>query len=101
MSKTILHLTLTVDESVTQEDIGKAFRKHFKVVEPVYTPQQFPPAGFILSNDYPEFYEAKEGDTLSGIAQAHGQITAYLQKLNPCIKDPDLIYAGQFYRVRK
>ena len=47
-------------------------------------------------------YEAKWGDTLADIAWAkwHGRFT-YLEilKVNPNIKDPNLIYAGVVYSI--
>ncbi|MFE7313824.1 peptidoglycan-binding protein [Streptomyces sp. NPDC057555] len=40
-------------------------------------------------------YTVKPGDTLSGIASAHGVTVATLVKANPTITDPDLIDVGQ------
>jgi murein DD-endopeptidase MepM/ murein hydrolase activator NlpD len=39
-------------------------------------------------------YTIQKGDTLSGIAQKYGTSVSELMKLNPQIKDPNLIYAG-------
>jgi len=39
-------------------------------------------------------YTIKSGETLSGIAKQYGTSTSELMKLNPQIKDPNLIYAG-------
>ena len=40
-------------------------------------------------------YVAKEGDTLSGIAEYLGVPLKYLVTVNPQIADPDLIYVGE------
>jgi LysM repeat protein/GH25 family lysozyme M1 (1,4-beta-N-acetylmuramidase) len=40
-------------------------------------------------------YTVKAGDTLSGIAAAHGVSLIELEHLNPQVKNPNLIYAGQ------
>lgn len=39
-------------------------------------------------------YTVKKGDTLSGIAAAHHMTLSALEKLNPSIKNPNLIYPG-------
>lgn len=39
-------------------------------------------------------YKVKQGDTLSGIAQQNQTNVSNLQKLNPSITDPNVIYAG-------
>lgn len=39
-------------------------------------------------------YVVKSGDTLSGIAAAHGISLAEIERLNPQIKNPNLIYPG-------
>ncbi|MED5619871.1 TIGR02594 family protein [Ideonella sp. BN130291] len=39
-------------------------------------------------------YHVRHGDTLSGIAAAHGTTVAALLRANPQIHDPDRIYAG-------
>lgn len=44
-------------------------------------------------------YTVKSGDTLSEIAVKYDTTTAELMKLNPSIKDPDVIYAGQTIQV--
>lgn len=46
------------------------------------------------------YYTVVSGDTLSGIARKHGITLAALLKLNPSIKNPDLIYPGQKIRIR-
>lgn len=40
-------------------------------------------------------YRVKSGDTLSSIAAAHQMTLASLERLNPQIKNPDVIYPGQ------
>jgi LysM repeat protein len=40
-------------------------------------------------------YVVASGDTLSGIAAAHGMPLASLEQLNPQIKNPDMIFSGQ------
>lgn len=40
-------------------------------------------------------YIVQRGDTLSGIAVKHGMTLARIKELNPQIKNPNLIYAGQ------
>lgn len=40
-------------------------------------------------------YVVNHGDTMSGIAEQHGMSLSHLESLNPQIKDPNLIYAGQ------
>jgi LysM repeat protein len=42
----------------------------------------------------------KSGDTLSGISKANRITLAALLKLNPGIKNPNLIYPGQKIRVK-
>lgn len=46
------------------------------------------------------YYTVRSGDTLSGIASRHGTTVAALLKLNPNIKNVNLIYSGQRIRVR-
>jgi LysM repeat protein len=48
----------------------------------------------------PKFYTVKKGDTLSRIAMKFNTTVDELMKLNPQIKDPNLIYAGQRIRVK-
>ncbi len=40
-------------------------------------------------------YTVVHGDTLSGIAAAHGMSLSHLESLNPQINNPDLIFPGQ------
>lgn len=47
-----------------------------------------------------QYYTIVRGDTLSGIAQKHGTSIAQLCRLNPAIKNPSLIYAGQKIRIK-
>ena len=44
-------------------------------------------------------YKIKSGDTLSGIAKANNTSVDALLKLNPNIKNPNLIYAGQSIKL--
>jgi LysM repeat protein len=46
------------------------------------------------------YYPVVSGDTLSGIAARHGLTLSALLKLNPRIKNPNLIYPGQKIRVK-
>ena len=46
------------------------------------------------------YYSVVSGDTLSGIAAKHGLTLAALLKLNPSIKNPNIIYPGQKIRVK-
>jgi hypothetical protein len=48
----------------------------------------------------PKFYTVKKGDTLSRIAMRFNTTVDELMKLNPQIKDPNLIYAGQRIRIK-
>lgn len=48
----------------------------------------------------PKFYIVKKGDTLSRIAIKFNTTVDELMRLNPQIKDPNLIYAGQRIRVK-
>lgn len=45
-------------------------------------------------------YTVKKGDTLSGIARAHKTTIKALMALNPEIKDPNKIKAGQVLRIK-
>jgi LysM repeat protein len=47
-----------------------------------------------------QFYIVKPGDNLSRIAEQYGETLAHLEALNPQIKNPNLIYAGEQVRVR-
>lgn len=47
-----------------------------------------------------EYYKVKKGDTLSGIAKKYKTTVKNLQKLNPSIKNPNMIYVGQKVRVK-
>lgn len=47
-----------------------------------------------------QHYTVVRGDTLSGIAQRYKTSVAALVKLNPSIKNPSLIYAGQKIRIK-
>ncbi len=51
------------------------------------------------SPDAPRSYTVRSGDTLSGIASRFDTSVSRLMSLNPQIRDPDLIYAGQRLRV--
>ena len=51
------------------------------------------------SSDAPRSYTVRSGDTLSGIASRFDTSVSRLLSLNPQIRDPDLIYAGQRLRV--
>ena len=44
-------------------------------------------------------YTVKRGDTLSEIAQKFGTTVSSIVSLNPIIKNPNLIYAGQYLRI--
>ena len=45
------------------------------------------------------FYCIAAGDTLGEIAAKYGTTVAKLMALNPKIKNPDLIYAGDYIRI--
>ena len=45
------------------------------------------------------FYRVAAGDTLGDIAQKYGTSVGKLMALNPSIKNPNLIYAGQHIRI--
>lgn len=47
-----------------------------------------------------QYYTVVRGDTLSGIAQRYKTSVAALVRLNPAIKNPSLIYAGQKIRIK-
>lgn len=44
-------------------------------------------------------YRIAPGDTLGEIAAKYGTTIAKLMALNPNIKNPDLIYAGDYIRI--
>ena len=46
-----------------------------------------------------QYYVVEAGDTLSEIAVKFGTTVSKLLSLNPRIKNPDLIYAGEAIRV--
>lgn len=48
----------------------------------------------------PVYYVVKAGDSLGGIAKAHGVSLDSVIKLNPQIKNPNLIYKGQKIRIK-
>ena len=73
----------------------------------VYTTQYYNPNNDQMSMSsvfVPEpaslYYTACEGETLSLFAEWFGTTVEKLLILNPAIKDPDLIYAGQVYKLR-
>ena len=45
------------------------------------------------------YYTVKKGDTLSGIAAKHHTTLQNLVRLNPQIKNPNLIYPGDAIRL--
>ena len=45
------------------------------------------------------FYCIASGDTLGDIALKYGTTVAKLMALNPNIKNPDLIFAGDYIRI--
>lgn len=45
-------------------------------------------------------YLVEKGDTLGAIAARFGTTVKQLQALNPRIKNPNLIYAGEVIRIR-
>ena len=53
-----------------------------------------------LIKSKPVFYVVKAGDSLGGIANAHGVNLDSVIKLNPQIKNPNLIYKGQKIRIK-
>jgi LysM repeat protein len=48
---------------------------------------------------HPKTYTVKRGDTLSAIARSHKMSLHALEKLNPQIKNPNLIHPGQKVKV--
>ena len=46
------------------------------------------------------YYTIKKGDTLGGIAAKFHTSVSNLMALNPRIKNPNLIYAGDTIRIR-
>lgn len=46
------------------------------------------------------YYTVRKGDTLWGIAKKHGVTLKTLLRLNPQIKNPNLIYPGNQVRIR-
>ena len=52
------------------------------------------------SNSNTQYYTVKKGDTLSHIAVRYKTTVSNLVKLNPSIKNPNLIYPGQRIRVK-
>lgn len=61
----------------------------YKTVEPVED-----------SKDEPVYYTVKSGDDLTKIAKKNGTTVEELVKLNPQIKNPNLIYKGDKIRVK-
>ena len=47
-----------------------------------------------------DYYTIKRGDTLSALAVRFGTTIAQLMKLNPHIKNANLIYEGDTIRIR-
>src|SRR5690606_36010449 len=52
------------------------------------------------NNSKAQYYTVKKGDTLSHIAVRYKTTVTNLVKLNPSIKNPNLIYPGQKIRVK-
>lgn len=48
----------------------------------------------------PEYYIVRNGENLTKIAKNHKTSVAVIQKLNPSIKNPDLIYPKQKIRIK-
>ena len=46
-----------------------------------------------------QYHLVVKGDTLSGIAVKYGTTLKNLLNLNPRIKNPNLIYPGQYIRI--
>ena len=46
-------------------------------------------------------YTVKPGDTLSKIAREYGTTVSNIVSLNPCIKNPNLIYPGEVFTIRQ
>jgi LysM repeat protein len=46
------------------------------------------------------YHTVKNGETLTKIAKKYGVSVKYLRKLNPTIKNPNLIYVGQKIRIK-
>ena len=53
--------------------------------------------GAAYGNNY---YTIMPGDTMSGIAAIYGTTVKKLLAMNPHIKDPNIIYAGDTIRIR-
>src|SRR5690606_24658011 len=53
------------------------------------------------SNSKAQYYTVKKGDTLSHIAARYKTSVSKLVKLNPSIKNPNLIFPGQKIRVKE
>ena len=45
------------------------------------------------------YYRVAAGDTLGDIAKKYGTTVARIQALNPHIKNPDVIYVGDYLRL--
>lgn len=76
----------------TKNGLMTPWVKYTSTPSPQPTPVPTPPAV--------EYYTVKKGDTLSGIAKKYKTTVAALVKLNPQIKDPNLIYIGQKIRIK-
>lgn len=44
-------------------------------------------------------YVVRKGDTMSGIAEAHGVSLGALEKANPSVRNPDVIHVGQVLKL--
>lgn len=55
---------------------------------------------YIQKYNYKTYYVVRNGDTLTGIAERYNTSVSNIIKLNPNIKNPDLIYTGDKIRVK-
>lgn len=96
--KNVTTIDGNTSEAGSQEDGGHVLRRTrgkgcvYGVIRPAYKADK--------PIQKPKFYTVKKGDTLSRIAMRFNTTVDELMKLNPQIKNPNLIYAGQRIRVK-
>jgi LysM repeat protein len=67
--------------------------------KPPVVPKPSPPAVLTPNHALTATHKIKSGETLTSIAKANHTTVSNLQKLNPGIKNPNLIYAGSNLKV--
>src|SRR5690606_30175023 len=101
--------TYTVKKGDTLSHIAKRFGttvsnlvkiNNIKNPNLIYPGQKIRISGSASLSSKAQYYTVKKGDTLSHIAVRYKTTVSNLVKLNPNIKNPNLIYPGQRIRVK-